>query len=38
MRYGYKASAEQFDPAALLEYAVSAEALGFDTIAGGEGK
>ena len=33
MRYGYKASAEQFSPAVLLDYAVRAEALGFDTVA-----
>ena len=29
---GYKASAEQFSPRALLEYAVLAEELGFDTV------
>lgn len=33
MRYGYKASAEQFAPRELLEYAVLAERLGLDTIA-----
>jgi coenzyme F420-dependent glucose-6-phosphate dehydrogenase len=33
MRYGYKASAEQFGPRELLEYSVLAEQLGFDTIA-----
>lgn len=32
MRYGYKASAEQFAPAELLDYAVLAERLGLDTI------
>src|SRR5215204_4865633 len=33
MRFGYKASAEQFGPRELLEYSVRAEALGFDTVA-----
>jgi coenzyme F420-dependent glucose-6-phosphate dehydrogenase len=33
MRYGYKASAEQFGPRELLEYSVLAEQLGFDTVA-----
>ncbi len=33
MRYGYKASAEQFGPRELLDYAVVAEDLGFDTVA-----
>jgi coenzyme F420-dependent glucose-6-phosphate dehydrogenase len=33
MRFGYKASAEQFDPATLLRYSQLAESLGFDTIA-----
>jgi coenzyme F420-dependent glucose-6-phosphate dehydrogenase len=33
MRYGYKASAEQFAPPALLEYAQLAERLGLDSIA-----
>ena len=33
MHYGYKASAEQFAPRALLEYSVQAERLGFDSIA-----
>ena len=33
MRYGYKASAEQFGPRELLDYSVLAEQLGFDTIA-----
>ena len=33
MRYGYKASAEQFGPRELLEYSVLAEQVGFDTIA-----
>jgi coenzyme F420-dependent glucose-6-phosphate dehydrogenase len=32
MRYGYKASAEQFGPRELLEYSVLAEQLGFDTV------
>jgi coenzyme F420-dependent glucose-6-phosphate dehydrogenase len=30
---GWKASAEQFDPKRLLDYAVLAEELGFDSIA-----
>lgn len=33
MRYGYKASAEQFGPSQLLEYAALAERLGLQTIA-----
>jgi coenzyme F420-dependent glucose-6-phosphate dehydrogenase len=33
MRYGYKASAEQFGPRELLEYAVSAERHGLEIIA-----
>jgi coenzyme F420-dependent glucose-6-phosphate dehydrogenase len=33
MRYGYKASAEQFDPRELIEYSVLAEELGLETIA-----
>ncbi|MGI8623417.1 MAG: TIGR03557 family F420-dependent LLM class oxidoreductase [Solirubrobacteraceae bacterium] len=33
MRYGYKASAEQFAPAELLELTLQAERLGFDTLA-----
>jgi coenzyme F420-dependent glucose-6-phosphate dehydrogenase len=33
MRYGYKASAEQFGPRELLDYAVFAEQVGLDTIA-----
>jgi coenzyme F420-dependent glucose-6-phosphate dehydrogenase len=33
MRYGYKASAEQFGPRELLEYAKLAEKLGLETIA-----
>ncbi len=33
MRYGYKASAEQFGPRRLLDYAVLAEDLGLETIA-----
>jgi coenzyme F420-dependent glucose-6-phosphate dehydrogenase len=32
LRLGYKASAEQFPPKALLEYAVLAEELGFDSV------
>jgi coenzyme F420-dependent glucose-6-phosphate dehydrogenase len=32
MRYGYKASAEQFGPRELLEYSLLAEQLGFDTV------
>jgi coenzyme F420-dependent glucose-6-phosphate dehydrogenase len=33
MRFGYKASAEQFAPRELLDYAVAAERHGFDTVA-----
>jgi coenzyme F420-dependent glucose-6-phosphate dehydrogenase len=33
VRIGYKASAEQFDPQTLLEYARLAEAVGLDTVA-----
>lgn len=33
MRYGYKASAEQFGPAELLELSLTAERQGFDTVA-----
>lgn len=33
MRYGYKASAEQFAPRELLDYSVLAEELGLETIA-----
>jgi coenzyme F420-dependent glucose-6-phosphate dehydrogenase len=33
IRYGYKASAEQFGPRELLEYSVLAEQVGLDTIA-----
>jgi coenzyme F420-dependent glucose-6-phosphate dehydrogenase len=33
IRFGYKASAEQFGPAELLDYSVEAERLGFDMIA-----
>jgi coenzyme F420-dependent glucose-6-phosphate dehydrogenase len=33
IRFGYKASAEQFGPAELLDYSVEAERLGFDLIA-----
>ena len=32
LKLGYKASAEQFPPRALLEYAVLAEELGFDSV------
>jgi coenzyme F420-dependent glucose-6-phosphate dehydrogenase len=32
VRFGYKASAEQFAPRELLGYAVQAEALGFDSV------
>ncbi len=32
MRYGYKASAEQFAPRRLLDIAVAAEAAGFDSV------
>ncbi|MFD2649731.1 glucose-6-phosphate dehydrogenase (coenzyme-F420) [Devosia albogilva] len=32
MRFGYKASAEQFAPNALLQFAVEAEAAGFDSV------
>jgi coenzyme F420-dependent glucose-6-phosphate dehydrogenase len=33
VRIGYKASAEQFDPATLLEYAVEAERIGLEIVA-----
>jgi coenzyme F420-dependent glucose-6-phosphate dehydrogenase len=33
LRFGYKASAEQFGPSALLEYSLMAEHLGFDAVA-----
>jgi coenzyme F420-dependent glucose-6-phosphate dehydrogenase len=33
MRYGYKASAEQFESRALLDFSLDAERRGFDTIA-----
>ena len=33
IRFGYKASAEQFGPAELLDYAVRAERAGLDTVA-----
>src|SRR5690349_24802994 len=33
MRYGYKASAEQFGPRPLLSLSAQAEALGLDTVA-----
>jgi coenzyme F420-dependent glucose-6-phosphate dehydrogenase len=32
IRFGYKASAEQFGPAELLDYSVRAERLGFDSV------
>ena len=32
LRFGYKASAEQFDPATLLDFAVQAEDAGFDSV------
>jgi coenzyme F420-dependent glucose-6-phosphate dehydrogenase len=32
VRFGYKASAEQFDPRQLLRYAVEAEQYGFDSV------
>ena len=32
MRLGYKASAEQFAPSALLDFAVEAEQAGFDSV------
>lgn len=32
IRFGYKASAEQFGPTELLEYAVAAEQAGFDSV------
>ena len=32
LKLGYKASAEQFGPRALLDYAVQAEAAGFDSV------
>ena len=32
MRYGYKASAEQFPPRRLLDLAVAAEKAGFDSV------
>lgn len=32
IRFGYKASAEQFGPVELLEHAVAAEAAGFDSV------
>src|SRR3712207_8751849 len=33
MRYGYKASAEQFAPRELLDFSARAEQLGLDTVA-----
>ena len=32
LRLGYKASAEQFDPQRLADYAVEAESAGFDSV------
>ena len=32
LKFGYKASAEQFDPRTLLEFAVAAEDAGFDSV------
>ena len=32
IRFGYKASAEQFPPTELLNYGVLAEELGFDSV------
>ena len=32
LKLGYKASAEQFDPATLLKFSVRAEQLGFDSV------
>nr|BFF09870.1 hypothetical protein GCM10025699_11730 [Microbacterium flavescens] len=32
LRFGYKASAEQFGPTELLDYAVLAEEVGFDSV------
>ena len=32
LRFGYKASAEQFGPAELLDYAIQAEEAGFDSV------
>ena len=32
VRFGYKASAEQFGPRELLDYAVLAEQVGFDSV------
>ena len=32
LKLGYKASAEQFDPATLLHFSVLAENLGFDSV------
>ena len=32
LRFGYKASAEQFAPTELLNYAVLAEQAGFDSV------
>ncbi len=32
MRYGYKASAEQFAPRALLDFSIAAERIGFDSV------
>ena len=32
LKFGYKASAEQFHPRELLEFAIHAERVGFDSI------
>ena len=32
LRFGYKASAEQFGPTELLDYAILAEEMGFDSV------
>ena len=32
LKFGYKASAEQFNPRELLEFAVIAEEIGFDSV------
>ena len=32
LRFGYKASAEQFGPAELLDYAILAEEVGVDSV------
>lgn len=38
VRFGYKASAEQFGPVALADYAVAAEEAGFDSVLSAEEK